>query len=282
VREDEEIARRLVEVVLGVPVRQYDTNSGQSVPDLRISYPDGRRGYVEVFGDPAREEWRELSSVVRRRSGESSTLALRGCKYDWWVYITLETEVKELAVRLPDLLRQLDQAGELFEQRIDPTLRKRNLASPVGAVVIRELRVERIVAGPPAQGEAAVHLVLPNVSGPADVDSGRLIDWSAQLLRSPATEDVRRKLAETDAEERHAFVIAGWGSEWAVLHALSPEAGTVLPDRAPELPPEVTHLWLLGKAPADRLITWSPACGWADYHQRARSARVESSTSCGE
>jgi hypothetical protein len=270
VRHEEETARRLIEGMLGVPVYQHDTNVGRSIPDLRIDYPDGRSAYVEVFGDPARRRWRELDSVVRRRAGEGGELALPGCHYDWWVYLSCTTKMKDLPDGLPGLLEQAEKAGDLFEHRVDSTLRARNLASPIGALAILELGVDRIVAGSACPGEAVARLVLPDVGGPAKVDLARVVDWCGELLRGRQTNDVRTKLAATIAEERHAFIVVGWGSEWPVLHALYPDAGAKLPACAPDLPNEITHLWLLGAPPADRLIAWSPQRGWIDSRQRFR------------
>jgi hypothetical protein len=92
---------------------------------------------------------------------------------------------------------------------VAPTPRDQNLASLIGALVIRELGVDRIVAGPPCHGEAVARIVLPGVGGSAHVDLARLVDWCDELLSRRATDDVRRKLAMTGAEERHAFVVAG-------------------------------------------------------------------------
>lgn len=110
-----------------------------------------------------------------------------------------------------------------------------------------------------------MHYVLPGAEGPAAVDVDRAVDWCREFLAGPDRADVRRKLAATEADERHAFVVVGWRSEWAVLNMLSFDTN-VLPDRVPQLPSEVTHLWLCGGPPAVRLIAWLPQLGgWIDY-----------------
>lgn len=260
-REHEDDAQRMIEKVLGVPVVQYDTNSGHSVPDLRIDYPDRPPGYVEVVADNAQQPWRALHDEV---DGGNRTLAVPGLDYEWLIYLKDKTQIKKLDVWLPDLLRRLEQAGELFEHRVDATLRHRIQDSPFGTE-IKKIGIDRIVAGKQADGMAVVRYVLPGVEGPAAIDLDRVVEWCEEFLNAPARADVRRKLAETGAQERHAFVVVGWGSEWAVVGALSYDTD-VLPDQAPHLPDEVTHLWLLGSGPADRLIAWLPQLGgWIDY-----------------
>lgn len=260
-REYEDVAQRVVETVLGVPVVQYDTNSGYSVPDLRIDYPDRPPGYVEVVADNAQQAWRALD---RKVEGGSRKLPVPGLSYDWWIYLRDTTLIKRLEPQLPDLLRRLERAGELFDHLVDGTLRRRIEASPFGAE-INKLGIDRLVAGRQADGKAIVRYVLPGAEGPAALDLDRAVAWCGEFLSGPDRADVRRKLADTGARERHAFVVVGWCSEWAVLNLLSYDTN-VLPDQAPQLPNEVTHLWLLGGPPAVRLIAWLPEFGgWVDY-----------------
>lgn len=257
-REYEADASWLIAKVLGVPVVQHDVNSGQSVPDLRIEYSDRPAGYVEVVADSAQFQWRALDRELDHRN---RTLTVPGLRYDWFVYLHERVRVRELEIRLPDLLHRLEQAGELFDHRVD---RHRTRSSSF-ADEIKHLGIDIMAAGCEAAGDAQVNYVLTGAEGPAAVDLARLVEWSGEFLSSTDKADVRRKLAETGAPQRHAFVVVSWATEWAVLHALSRDARGMVPDTSPPLPAEVTHLWLLGTGPADRLIAWLPDRGWIDY-----------------
>lgn len=257
-REYEADPRRLIETVLGVPVVQHDFNSGHSVPDLRINYPDRPTGYVEVVADGAQAQWRALD---RELDHGNRTLIVPGLRYDWFVYLNERVRVRKLAIRLPDLVHRLERAGELFDHRVD---RHRTRSSSF-AKEINRLGIDMMAAGPEAVGDAQVNYVLPGAEGPATVDLARLVEWCGEFLHDPRRADVRRKLAATGAPERHVFVVVSWATEWAVLHALSRDARGMVPDIPPPLPAEVTHLWLLGTGPADRLIAWLPTRGWIDY-----------------
>jgi hypothetical protein len=52
----EEHARAIIARHLAVHVEQHDDNSDDSMPDLRIEYPDGEYGLVEVVRDVERHD----------------------------------------------------------------------------------------------------------------------------------------------------------------------------------------------------------------------------------
>lgn len=261
--EYEDEARRIVGKVLGMPVVQNDHNVGHSIPDLYIDYPDRERAYVEVVADSAQKAWRSLDHELKKNE---YGLKAVGLTYDWWVFPNVNAQVKKvLKPRLPELLRQLERAGETFEHWRDSTLKRRIQASPFYREIDR-LGIDELVAGSVATGDATVHIAPPGVEGSAVVDLDRLVEWCAEFLASPDKEDVRRKLAGTNVSERHAFIVVGISSEWAVQHALSRDGHRMLPGTAPNLPNEITHLWLLGTDCSDRCIAWLPdRGGWIDF-----------------
>lgn len=266
-REYEEIAQRIVAKVLGVPVVQNNFNNGRSVPDLKIDYSgqdrDRPAGFIEVVSDTSRS-WRRLHHAL---DGGNTELLVPGLTYDWWVWPKVNARISTLLPALPGLLRRLDQAGETFDHLRESSdgLQRRMRASPFFEE-INKLGIAELVAGAEANGDAVVRFVLPGNGGPAEVDMNRLASWSEEFLGDQDISDVRRKLAATNAPERHAFVVVTLMSEWAVHHALTRDGYGQLPGRAPALPEDVTHLWLLGTECADRCIAWLPdRGGWIDY-----------------
>jgi hypothetical protein len=261
--EFEEDARRIVEKVLGVAVVRYDHNIGRSVPDLYIDYPDREGAFIEVVADNAQEQWRSLERVLEHGN---RVIKVPGLKHNWWVVPKVDAQIKKtLEPQLPAVLKLLDQAGETFGHRRDSTLRRRVLASQFGDQ-INAIGIYELVAAEQATAEAEVRYILPGAGGPSAHDFDRLVSWCGEFLGGPGRADVRRKLAATDASERHAFVAVNMSSEWAVQHALSHDGYGLLPSRPPDLPPEVTHLWLLGTGGLGRCIAWLPdRGGWIDY-----------------
>jgi hypothetical protein len=260
VGEHEETARRIVEAVMRVPVVQHDHNVGRSIPDLRINYPDRPPAFVEVVADES-ENWRGLHEALNRGN---KVLAVPGLRHNWWIWPHADARVKELEARLPELLRQLDEAGETFGQWVDTSLDARIQSSPFYES-IRKLRLHRLIAGPEADGAAIVRFVPPGAEGPSEVDFTRVGAWCGEFLSAPRRADVRRKLVETGASERHAFVVVTISSEWSVWHALSEDSYPHLPPNPPQLPEEITHVWLMGDF-RSRCIAWLPdKGGWIDY-----------------
>lgn len=261
--EYEEIARRIVSKVLDVPVVAYDLNIGTSLPDLRIDYGERSAGYVEVVSDNSTQR-RSLQAAINHSRNE---ISIPGLEHDWWIWLRHSARLWPAQQDLPALLRKLENAGELFGQqrRSTPDLQRRIRASPFWPEVDR-LGISEILAGRRAVGNAVIHLREPGTGGPAEIDIACAVEWCGRFLAHPDRKDVLRKLAETNAIERHAFVIVTLTSEWAIQHLLSDYRSGLLPDQAPDLPSEVTHLWVLGTESADRCIAWLPdRGGWIDY-----------------
>jgi hypothetical protein len=262
VGEYEEDARRIISKVLGVPVIQNDHNVGRSVPDLYIDYPDRPRAYVEVTSDGVQGAWRALDRELHKRGYE---LKVAGLTYDWWVFPAVKGQIKKLWRGLPSLLRRLEQDGETFGHWRDGTLKQRIQDSRFHHE-IAQLGIDELVAGSVATGDAVVRFAPPGAGGPAELDLDYFLEWCDNFLANPANEHNLQKLANTDASERHEFIVVNIVSDWAVQHVLSRDGYPRLPKTAPNLPHEVTHLWLLGAGCLDRCIAWLPdRGGWIDY-----------------
>lgn len=83
--------------------------------------------------------------------------------------------------------------------------------------------------------------------------------------------DVRAKLKATGAEERHLFLGATMSSNWSLNYWLS-EYCVDLPDRQPDLPEEITHLWIWSVVAGRRVLAWFPDLGWFDPSQNWATA----------
>ncbi len=77
----------------------------------------------------------------------------------------------------------------------------------------------------------------------------------------------RRKLRAAGGDERHAFLGPTYSSPWEVFHALTFWADSLSPV-PPQLPPEITHLWMMNPQSPDRCPAWSPELGWFDPSTR--------------
>jgi hypothetical protein len=107
-------------------------------------------------------------------------------------------------------------------------------------------------------------LLLPHgISGPPTITWEPVLDWITRTTASKRMEDVRTKLAASEAEERHLFLGITYSSPSDVFFALKHEERS-LPRQGPRLPREITHLWLMPAASPGRCIAWFPDRGWFD------------------
>jgi hypothetical protein len=74
------------------------------------------------------------------------------------------------------------------------------------------------------------------------------------------------KMAAIGAAERHAVICVTSSSPGEAVFAIS-RWHSSLPGRPPELPEEITHLWLLG-AFYDRHLAWYLEHGWFNTQRR--------------
>ena len=91
------------------------------------------------------------------------------------------------------------------------------------------------------------------------------MDWTRKTLfaNNKNTVGIRKKLAEAGGEERHAFVGVTFNSPWEANRVLRWEMQG-MPPRSPELPEEVTHLWIIPAMMGERCLVWHPVEGWFD------------------
>lgn len=71
------------------------------------------------------------------------------------------------------------------------------------------------------------------------------------------------KLGRSGGDERHLFIWLGvFSTAERELRALALDIPQ-LPERAPRLPPEVTHVWVAAQtARPSRIVHWPPTLGW--------------------
>jgi hypothetical protein len=96
-------------------------------------------------------------------------------------------------------------------------------------------------------------------------DASPTVDWIAQFLRSNGVADVRRKLANSGCEERHAFVVVpGFTvAPFGVANLLMGYGGAR--QGRPDLPDEITHVWMVSTWRLGTGWRWDPRTGWQRF-----------------
>ena len=81
------------------------------------------------------------------------------------------------------------------------------------------------------------------------------------------------KLGRAGTAERHLFIWSGvFSTGWVPLRALELDVPQ-LPHRAPQLPEELTHVWVAPEAtPPARIVVWSATTDWVQVGTIGRPA----------
>jgi hypothetical protein len=225
--------------------------------DLEIHYPDGRLGAVEVT---AAED--EALAATQGAIGSRPLLHDARLRRGWFVVLSERPAVNLARTRLPDLLVQLEAAGleqaSVFDgQDWD---QEQQVLQPEGLLRAAHVQTARSSDGLPA-GTVAI-------TGPMRVawlsrDPEDVVTFVERFIESRPS-DVA-KLGRSGADERHLFIWSGTQSKGLVeLRALGLDV-LGLPSRRPELPAEVTHVWVAPVSmPPSRIVVWGPDTGWQE------------------
>jgi hypothetical protein len=250
-------AARVVARHSGARVTIQDDGSRAAIVDIRIDYADRDPGYVEVGTDIRKEDGATWNWVAGkgRLPQERPLPALRR---DWDVTVS-RGSFKALEQELEPLLLRLEAGGQTFEM----ARRLTSLEHPDATVTrLAELGVVMLSSRVRAVEPALARLFPDGIVGPRGPHWQAVSSWVARTLSSDELKGVRKKLAATNADERHFFLGVSYSSPGEVFFALAVDEQT-LPSETPALPREITHLWLTNPM-GDRCIAWFPDRGWFD------------------
>jgi hypothetical protein len=255
----EDWAARCIGQELNVDVKEHDDNSSPGMYDLTLAYPDRPHGAAEVTA-AADEESVKLGKLVY----DGKRWIVPDIAGGWSAGLHPTANFKRIRQELPALLQSLESQGIHDPQpEVDwePGPHKE---------AIRSLGVVRL-AQHGTDFPGAVYLNVeqdPERTGGLSPTDGRpLLDWLDVWLARPDKADNIAKLAASNADERHLFLIlpsfadAPFGVVDMLIRDDSP-----LPDTSPDLPPGVTHLWMLSTWNFSSTgIRWSPDDGWSRF-----------------
>lgn len=252
-RPEEAEAQRVFEQVTGVRLRLHDDGSRPGMVDFVFdgSAPDGA---VEVtsFTDP---KGRQASAEWGK--SQESVFVYASLANSWLLSVHERTRFKGLAARCAPALVQLEAAGLTnMTAEMCSTFPPGSVADSMKLLVHNGVSDAEVIDTKPPTGQ--VHISPTGSAWAADADAA-LQDLEAHLA-SAETTDVRAKLAATGFSERHAFLWVDYfnrfGAAWPIAHG-------DLPSRPPQLPAEITGVWLALRQGDG--WWWSSASGWQRF-----------------
>ena len=254
-------AARVTSRFMGARVVIQDDGTSGRVPDLLIDYPDRQAAEVEVVVDMDPSYGATYAGLLRWYGQIPAELPVPESDRVWFVVPAAGANAKRLRKELPPAI--LTIAATLDEipgtmtwiEGIEP-------GAPEKSDPLRRLGISDIGSRPTEEGEnGKVFVYGPRLYRSGDDSWPGVLEWISEFLASPARDDVRRKLGASFSAERHVFVAASFTSPWGAFDGLGNEDAP-LPERAPDLPAEITHLWLWTVPPVGRCLAWFPDRGW--------------------
>lgn len=263
-RWEEILAARCITAELQVDVEEHDDGSAPSMYDLSILYPDRPPGAVEVTA-----------------AADPDSIALGRFVYDgerwiepdlaggWGAALEPTARWKEVKANLPELLLGMETRG-IREARPDVWWDPGPYDS-----ALRSLGVTHLFQSEGTDYPGSIYLTieqsLERTAGMVPTNGEPLLDWLRDWMTRVDKADNLSKLAASNADERHLFLIVPSFAEapFPVTDLLSRD-GAPLPDADPVLPPEVTHIWVASTWTTGDGMRWAPRSGWSRFGKKFR------------
>lgn len=259
-RGEELWAARMIQVAVDAPVRQHDDGSLPGMHDLDIVFPRGKIAAVEVTaaGDRAAiEQWNLMNGGGR--------WIVDGLQGGWMVDVRVGSSWKQLRLRLPGLLSELEASGVTsLEIAEEPRPGPEQLAAQLGVGSARQ-------SGTDFPGSIYMNFDVPaeRMGGMVAHTGDPLATWLADFLREPGQADVLKKLASSKRDARHAFIfLPGFNTAPFVVNDLLLRGDAPLPTISPQLPKPVTHVWAVSTWTSGVGLRWDPDSGWSRFDKQ--------------
>jgi hypothetical protein len=256
---DEELAIRVIQLALRVPVIQHDDRAGTSEYDLQILYPGDHAGAVEVVSTRDQARMSLARAAGKRGYARCSELTRL-----WIVSAFPGTNIHKNAKDIRTFLVQLEQAKANRLSRAD--------RHPLTTIML-DLGISSCWSSAPTPKHPPGFSVTLDAFAAWVGDGESARKFCEEFLADEKQADVLAKLRRAEADERHVVIILTT-DELGPFTAIDDGA---LPTSAPVLPPEVDWLWVvaLHSLPA-RAVFWRPGGPWSEVvvTQEAWSATV--------
>ncbi len=267
-RSEEQVVAATIAATLGLRVEQHDDGSRSSMHDLNIMTADHGQAAVEVTA-AADPDSIQLWKLINGRQGRWTEPNLQG---GWMLYLKPTARAKRLLTELPAFLRELEGRGitgiadQWHRQEVAASVEGR--ARALGILSGRQ-------SGTDFPGSIYLTIEQPGerTGGVVDSTGSAVTGWVCDFLMDPHQSDVLDKLARSGASERHVFILVPSFSTapLGVMDMLWRDKDDVVPTLSPELPQQVTHVWLMTFWNVGSGLRWSPDQHWKRFERQFRA-----------
>lgn len=264
-RAEEKVAAATIARTLGVQVKQHDDGTQPGMHDLNIVAAGDSPAAVEVTA-AADSDSLQLWKLVNGRDERWTVSDIRG---GWMVQLTPTARAKRLLKELPALLKELES------QPIADGLNQRRRHEVADSIDSRTQALGIVSMSQHSTNfPGSIYLTISQpherVGGAVDCTGSAVPGWVRDFLLDPHQSDVLSKLARSGASQRHAFILVpGFTSApFGVVDMLWRDVDDVVPTTSPDLPDQVTHVWLMAFWTIGSGLRWSPDRGWDRFKRQ--------------
>lgn len=240
---EEERVRRILQSALDCRVEQWDDQSSPGMYDLVARTP---------AGDEAAEVVSNKDPAIRQRMAAGRSLAeltAASLTNGWRVAVGNRADIRQIRSRTPAVLAHLEALGVL-----DVDTRRDDNAY---VALLRELHLTHaVVRDELPAGTVSFFTGMSWVGSVMPIDD--LAGYASEVLA--ANPDVAQKLGRSCSGPRHAVIVIS-PDRMDVLMALD-DGQVDLPAIDPDVPEEITDVWLVPCSPGDRILRWTRGGAW--------------------
>jgi hypothetical protein len=244
----EQLAQHVLEGAL-LGTMEYQSEQSHGEYDFKLHYENGITAAVEVTSSIDRKQTETIRAIQKKGNSFRATK----CRRSWLIFPVQGARLNKIWQAADENLSKLEQAGfeefhcvrEWDKESVQDVCRALRVTS---GYVIHGVPLPMICVASPGGGGA--------VDSNLATEAGEIEAWK---------QDNRKKLGTAQASERHLVVYIDVlnGRPWVALTDFEP------PFAFPNLPPEITHIWLVGHGnTTNELIVWraSQREPWSSLH----------------
>lgn len=253
----ETIAKYVVEATLPGARMEYRSDQSHSEYDFVLHYPTETFAAVEVT-ESADQLQKQTSAEIRNKKKGGPVIQAKKCQKSWMIFPIQNANISNIRKKADVYLSSLEQAD----------IQRFSLLEAITSRRVREAGIEKYVG-------LSVPECVENICFDLQLNSGFVVDEggtpeifihhpvgggaagpSAAIKageREASKRDNRKKLGAAKTDERHLVVYVDVGLPWIAVTTFEP------PSTLPQIPTEITHLWLIGhagKASENEFAVW--------------------------
>lgn len=243
---DERLAKRIVQTAMPELRLHFNSDQSKSVADFSMTKDGVAIGQLEVTRFTSQDD-----EQLRSEMSKSYIIERKHCQSDWLIFLDRGAHVKSIRKCADQYLSEIEKAG----------LNEFSIVSHAKCEPVRRIRKDLLI-----QHGKVIKRKCPGIYmiGPASGGAARSEKVWASVRQEVWKEDNLKKLDIPNTCHRHLFVVIEGlqGPAYVSIRKSEP------PEQAPNLPSEITHLWVAAEQGSLAFVWLADSIGWANLTEK--------------